>query len=327
MGADRLRTRASLPSPPPLPPLLARTIGRRRLVADRIAETAIALSALATVVGIALVFVFVFREAMPVLFDPAIMKEANLTKFATPGLWQPVSDDPKWSFLPLLVGSLKATVIAIVTAVPVAVLAALYTSEFAPRSAREFLKPVVELLAGIPSVVLGFFALIVLATWVQAWTGAPTRLNATNAGFALGFAIIPVVYSVSEDALRAVPASYREASIALGASPWQTAFRVTLPAAWAGIFAAIMLGVGRAVGETMIVLMASGNAALATLSPLDSVRTLSATIAAELAEVVVGSAHYATLFLIGSLLFVLTFVLNVLAGFMVERMRRRLAGA
>jgi phosphate transport system permease protein len=324
MGADRPHLRASLPS---RPPLLARAIGRRRLLADRVAEVAIGFSALATVAGIALVFVFVFKEAMPVLFDPEITKEANLRKFAQPGLWQPVSDVPKWSFLPLLVGSLKATLIAIATAVPIAVLAALYTSEFAPRAAREFLKPIVELLAGIPSVVLGFFALIVLATWVQAWSGAPTRLNALNAGLALGFAIIPVVYSVSEDALRAVPASYREASIALGASPWQTAFRVTLPAAWAGIFAAIMLGVGRAVGETMIVLMASGNAALSTFSPLDSIRTMSATIAAELAEVVVGSAHYSTLFLIGSLLFALTFVLNVLAGLMVERMRRRLAGA
>jgi phosphate transport system permease protein len=309
-----------------LPPLLVRPSGGRRPT-DRLAEAAIAFSALATVVAITLVFVFVFREALPVLLDPETMREANFGKFMTPGLWQPVSEVPKWSFLPLLVGSLKATLIALVTAVPVAVLAALYTSEFAPRGVRELLKPVVELLAGIPSVVLGFFALIVLATWVQAWTGAPTRLNATNAGLALGFAIIPVVYSVSEDALRAVPASYREASAALGASPWQTAFRVVLPAAWAGIFAAIMLGVGRAVGETMIVLMASGNAALATISPLDSIRTMSATIAAELAEVVVGSPHYATLFFIGSLLFAITFVLNMAAGLMVERMRRRLAGA
>jgi phosphate transport system permease protein len=309
-----------------LPPLLVRPSGGRRPT-DRLAEAAIAFSALATVVAITLVFVFVFREALPVLVDPETMREANFGKFMTPGLWQPVSEIPKWSFLPLLVGSLKATLIALVTAVPVAVLAALYTSEFAPRGARELLKPIVELLAGIPSVVLGFFALIVLATWVQAWTGAPTRLNATNAGLALGFAIIPVVYSVSEDALRAVPASYREASAALGASPWQTAFRVVLPAAWAGIFAAIMLGVGRAVGETMIVLMASGNAALATVSPLDSIRTLSATIAAELAEVVVGSPHYATLFFIGSLLFAITFILNMAAGLMVERMRRRLAGA
>ena len=311
----------------PAPPLLARAVdgGRRRL--DRFAELAIAASALLTVTGIVLIFVFVFREAMPVLFDRTTMLEANLVKFFTPGAWQPVSDHPKYSFIPLLVGSLKATLVAVVTAVPVAVLAALYTAEFAPRAAREFLKPIVEMRAGIPSVVLGFFALIVLASALQAVTGAPTRLNALNAGLALGFSIIPVVYSVSEDALRAVPSSYREASLALGASAWQTAFRVTLPAAWAGIFAAVMLGVGRAVGETMIVLMASGNAAIASPSAFDSVRTLSATIAAELAEVVVGSPHYATLFFIGSLLFAITFVLNVAAGLMVERMRRRLAGA
>ena len=294
---------------------------------DRVAEFAIAASALLTVTGIVLVFVFVFREAMPVLFDPATMREANLGKFFSPGPWQPVSDVPKYSFLPLLVGTFKATLVAVLTAVPVAILAALFTSEFAPRSAREFLKPVVELLAGIPSVVMGFFALMVLASALQAVTHSPVRLNALNAGLALGFAILPVVYSVSEDALRAVPASYREASLALGASPWQTAFTVTLPAAWAGIFAAIMLGLGRAVGETMIVLMASGNAALVSWPLTDSVRTLSATIAAELAEVVVGSPHYSTLFFIGSLLFLVTFILNVAAGLMVERMRKRLAGA
>jgi len=311
----------------PAPPLLARPVdhGRRRL--DRLAELAIAASALITVTGIVLIFVFVFREALPVLFDRETRLEANLAKFFSPGSWQPVSDHPKYSFIPLLVGSLKATLIAVATAVPVAVLAALYTAEFAPRAMREFLKPIVELLAGIPSVVLGFFALIVLATALQAITGSPTRLNAFNAGLALGFSIIPVVYSVSEDALRAVPSSYREASLALGASAWQTAFRVTLPAAWAGIFAAIMLGIGRAVGETMIVLMASGNAAITSWSAFDSIRTMSATIAAELAEVVVGSAHYSTLFFIGSLLFAITFVLNVAAGLMVERMRRRLAGA
>ncbi len=309
------------------PPLLARPVDHRRRRIDRLAELAIAASALLTVTGIVLIFVFVFREALPVLFDRETQLEANLAKFFSPGSWQPVSDHPKYSFMPLLVGSLKATLIAVLTAVPVAVLAALYTAEFAPRAIRELLKPVVELLAGIPSVVLGFFALIVLATVVQTITGSPTRLNAFNAGLALGFSIIPVVYSVSEDALRAVPSSYREASLALGASPWQTAFRVTLPAAWAGIFAAVMLGLGRAVGETMIVLMASGNAAITSWSAFDSIRTMSATIAAELAEVVVGSPHYSTLFFIGSLLFAITFVLNVAAGLMVERMRRRLAGA
>ena len=310
-----------------VPHLLARPIDGRRRAIDRIAEVAIAASALLTVGGIVLIFVFVFKEALPVLTDEATKAEANLRHFFTVGPWQPVSDRPRYSFIPLIVGSLKATVIAVATAVPIAVLAALYTAEFAPRQIREFLKPVVELLAGIPSVVLGFFALMVLASALQAVTGSPTRLNALNAGIALGFAILPVVYSVSEDALRAVPRSYREASLALGASSWQTAFTVTLPAAWAGIFAAVMLGIGRAVGETMIVLMASGNAAITSLSAFDSVRTMSATIAAELAEVVQHSPHYATLFFIGSLLFAITFVLNVVAGLMVDRMRRHLAGA
>lgn len=311
----------------PVPPLLARAIGSGRRRIDRMAEVAIATSALLTVAGIVLIFVFVFKEALPVLVDQATMAEANLREFFTIGPWQPVSDRPKYSLYPLLVGSLKATLIAVATAVPIAVLAALFTAEFAPRRVRELLKPVVELLAGIPSVVLGFFALMVLASVLQQVTGSPTRLNAVNAGIALGFSILPVVYSVSEDALRAVPRSYREASLALGASSWQTAFTVTLPAAWAGIFAAVMLGVGRAVGETMIVLMASGNAAITSFNPYDSIRTMSATIAAELAEVVQHSPHYATLFFIGSLLFTLTFVLNIIAGLMVERMRRHLAGA
>jgi phosphate transport system permease protein len=217
--------------------------------------------------------------------------------------------------------------VAMAFAVPVSVLAAVFASEFASPRVRELLKPVVELLAGIPSVVLGFFALIVLASWVQAMTGAVSRLNALNAGFALGLGIIPTIFSVCEDALRAVPRSYREASRALGASRWATAWHVILPAAGAGVSAGILLGLARAVGETMIVLMASGNAAIISGTPLDSVRTLSASIAAELAEVVVGSPHYATLFFLGGLLFLTTFIINVAAGLFVDRLRRRLAGA
>jgi phosphate transport system permease protein len=158
-------------------------------------------------------------------------------------------------------------------------------------------------------------------------TGSGSRLNALNAGIALGLGIIPTVFTVAEDALRAVPRSYREASLALGGSRWQTAWHVTLPAAGAGVAAGILLGLARAVGETMIVLMASGNAALVSGSVLDSVRTLSASIAAELAEVVFGSAHYATLFFLGALLFTATFIINVGAGLLTERLRRRLAGA
>jgi phosphate transport system permease protein len=185
---------------------------------------------------------------------------------------------------------------------------------------------VIEILAGIPSVVLGFFALIVMASWLQAVTGSVSRLNALNAGIALALGVIPTIFTVCEDALGAVPRSYREASLALGASRWQTAWNVTLPAASAGVAAGILLGMARAVGETMIVLMASGNAALTSGSPLDSVRTLSASIAAELAEVVFGSAHYSVLFFLGAILFITTFIINVLAGIFVERLRKQLSG-
>jgi phosphate transport system permease protein len=301
---------------------------RRR---QRLSEGAVGLllrvCAFSAVAGLLLIMVFVFRAALPVLFDPRTQEEVSLrSMFATP-LWQPVGLVPKYGLVPLLVGTLKVVLVAMAFAVPIGVMAAVFASEFAPARTREALKPVIEILAGIPSVVLGFFALIVLASWLQSVTGSAMRLNAFNAGIALALGIIPTVFTVSEDALRAVPRSYREASLALGASPWQTAWSVTLPAASAGVSAGILLGLGRAVGETMIVLMASGNAAITSGSVFDSVRTLSATIAAEMAEVVVGSPHYSTLFFLGSLLFLVTFFINVAAGMFVDRLRRRLAGA
>jgi phosphate transport system permease protein len=283
--------------------------------------------AFSAVAGLLLIMVFVFREALPILTDPETQKESSLRGFFATPLWQPVGAVPKYGLVPLLVGTLKVVWVAMVFAVPVGILAAVFASEFASPRLREALKPVIEILAGIPSVVLGFFALIVMASWLQAVTGSVSRLNALNAGLALGLGVLPTIFTVSEDALRAVPRSYREASLALGASPWQTAWNVTLPAAGAGVSAGILLGLARAVGETMIVLMASGNAALISASVFDSVRTLSATIAAELAEVVFGSPHYSTLFFLGAILFVTTFTINVAAGLFVERLRQRLAGA
>jgi len=219
------------------------------------------------------------------------------------------------------------TLVAMLFATPLAILAAIYTTEFAPRWLREVIKPVVELLAGIPSVVLGFFALIVLASWLQDLFHFDFRLNAVNAGIALGLAVIPIIYTLSEDALTAVPRSYRNAAYALGASPSRTAWSVVLPAALPGVFAGVVLGFGRAVGETMIVLMASGNAAITSWHFGESVRTLSATIAAELAEVVFGSPHYHVLFFVGTLLFLITFVLNWLGSRLVAHLRQRLTGA
>jgi phosphate transport system permease protein len=304
--------------------LRARRQNRRR-VRERFIVEGLRLSAILAVVGLGLIILFVFREGLPILLDPETQKEVSLHGFFATPFWQPVSDLPKYGLLPLLLGTLKVTVIAMVFACPLGVLAAIYTSEFAPPRAREVIKPAVELLAGIPSVVLGFFALIVLATWLHTLTpNQGTRLNALNAGIALGLAAIPTIFSVCEDALRAVPRSFREASLALGASKWQTAWNVTLPAAGTGVSAGILLGLARAVGETMIVLMASGNASMVTGSVFDSVRTLSATIAAEMGEVVVGSPHYAVLFFLGGLLFLTTFIINVFAGFFVERTRKRL---
>lgn len=295
--------------------------------------TYVAFSAIAAII---LIFLFIGREAAPVLTSPAVHQEVTISKMVVPleprpgkpktYIWQPISQTPKYSLPPLLLGSLKATLVAILFAAPFAIGAAIYSSEFAPPRMRELIKPVIEMLAGIPSVVMGFFALIVLASLLQDTFGWKFRLNATNAGIALGIAIIPVIYTVAEGALRAVPRHFREASQALGASPWATARRVVLPAAAPGIYAGVALGLGRAIGETMIVLMASGNAAIWSVSLTDSIRTMSATIAAELAEVVNGSPHYHVLFFIGALLFLLTFLLNSLGELYVGRLRRRLTG-
>jgi phosphate transport system permease protein len=241
--------------------------------------------------------------------------------------WQPVSENPRYGLIPLFFGTLKVTLIAILFAAPISILAALYTAMFAPKRIREYIKPAVELLAGFPSVVIGFFALMILASFLQDLLGYSGRLNAFVGGIAMALAAIPVIYTLTEDALSAVPKTYMEASLGLGASLRQTAFSVILPAATPGIFAAVLLGIGRVFGETMIALMATGNAALTTMNPFDSIRTLSATIGAEMAEVVFGDTHYSVLFLIGSLLFIFTFILNALAEFYFRnRLIRRFQG-
>jgi phosphate transport system permease protein len=239
-------------------------------------------------------------------------------------IWQPVAEIPKFGAWPLVIGTIKVTFVAMLVAVPLGVGAAVYASVYAPPRVREIVKPVVELLAGIPSVVLGFFALMVMATWVQNLLGLESRLNALVSGIALSFAVIPVIFTLSEEALRAVPRSYVEASTALGAARWQTVLRVVLPAASPGIAAGVALGLGRAVGETMIVLMASGNAAITSASLVDSTRTIAATIAAELAEVVFGGAHYTVLFFLGTLLFLATFGINTVGDWAIGRMKRKL---
>ena len=232
--------------------------------------------------------------------------------------WVPVSDNPRFGLLALLIGTLKVTVIAMLIAGPLAILAAVYTSCFASNRRKEIIKPIIEMLAAFPSVVIGFFAMMVLATFFQDIFGYDSRLNAFIGGVAMALAAIPIIYTISEDALSAVPKTYTEASLALGASKAQTAFSVILPAATPGIFAAILLGIGRVFGETMIALMATGNAALLSANPFESVRTFAATIGSEMAETVFGETHYSVLFFIGSLLFIFSFILNAVAEFYVK---------
>jgi len=283
------------------------------------------------IASVILIFFFVGKEAVPLLTSSEVHKEVTVGTMLFPQAesrysWQPVSEVPKYSLLPLLIGTLKVTIVALLIALPIAVGAAIFTSEFAPQGVREVIKPAVELLAGIPSVVIGFFALMVLASWIQNALGLLIRLNSITAGIGLALAVIPIVYTVSEDALSAVPQSFRDGSMALGANQWQTAWRVVLPAATPGVFAACVLGAGRAIGETMIVLMASGNAATMSLDPTRSFRSFSATIAAELGEVVHGDPHYRVLFFIGAALFVITFFLNLAGHAYVGRLKRKLTG-
>lgn len=232
--------------------------------------------------------------------------------------WYPVSDLPRFGLIPLLIGTLKVTLISMLIAGPLAILAAVYTACFASKRRKEIIKPIIEMLAAFPSVVIGFFALMVLASFFQNILGYSSRLNAFIGGIAMALAAIPIIFTITEDALSAVPSSYTEASLALGASKTQTAFLVVLPAASPGIFAAMLLGIGRVFGETMIALMATGNAALTSLNPFESVRTFAATIGSEMAETVFGETHYNVLFFIGSLLFIFSFALNAIAEFYVK---------
>jgi phosphate transport system permease protein len=240
-------------------------------------------------------------------------------------IWQPVGNIRKYNLIPLIVGSLKTTLIGLLFSVPLAVLAALYVSQLARPRVREITKPAIELLSGIPSVVVGVFALLVMATVLQSLFGYETRLNAFVAGIALGFAVIPIVFSIAEDALTSVPRTYTQGALALGASPWQAAWQIVLPAALPGVFAAVVLGFGRAIGETMIVLMVC-SASVMSWSLFDSARSITTTIAAEMAEAVTGGHHYRMLFMLGAVLFAVTFLSNMAGDLIIHRLKGRLEG-
>lgn len=254
-----------------------------------------------------LIFLFVGKEAMPFAWEPGISELLSTD-------WIPVTfDKESFGIIPLVTGSVLVTFIATVVAVPFGVCGAIYLSEFAKPGERSFFKPFIELLAGIPSVVIGFFGLVVLAPIVKSVFGLQTGMTALTGALLLALMAVPTIITVSEDAIRSVPEAFKKASYALGATELQTTVRVTVPAALSGIIAAVMLGIGRVIGETMAVMMVTGNSAIITASPFDSVRTMTATIAAEMGEVPFGSDHYRALFWVGIVLLVSTFVLNVIA--------------
>ena len=291
-----------------------------KVAAERLLEALIRLSGVSAIFFVLGIFFFVFREAAPVLFSSRF----HLGEFLFSTQWYPTSaSNVRYGTLALTVGTLSVTAVAIALAVPFGLGAAVYLSEFCGSRLRESLKIVIELLAAIPSVVWGFIGLTVMSRIIVTLTGAPVGVNLLNGGVILALMSVPIIVSIGEDALKAVPDSYREAAVALGATRWQVVYRVLLPAARNGLLAAVLLGVGRAVGETMAVLMATGHAVQIPHGLLDSVRTLTANIAAELGEAPAGSDHYRVLFLTGLLLFTLTFAVNLTADLVVRGVRRR----
>jgi phosphate transport system permease protein len=282
-----------------------------------VVETLIRTLGFSTIGFVLLIFLFLLREGVPAFLEVA---PGNLFGVQ----WYPTFD--LFGTLPLILGSVLVTVTAIAIALPLGVMTAVFVREVAPPWTREVLKPMIEVLAGIPSVVLGFFGMTMIAPFIRRALGVPTGLTVFSGALILAYMALPTIISVAEDALDAVPKSYRDAGLAMGATRWQTIWRVVVPAARSGIVTAVMLGLGRAIGETMAVMLVTGNAARLPLT-LDSlfrpVRTMTATVAAEMGEVAQGSTHYHVLFGIGILLFLITFTINLAAAVTIFKKRRQ----
>ena len=285
--------------------------------AEFVIEAVIRVLGFSAIGFVMLIFIFLLREGMPTFLE---VGPANL--FGT--RWYPTFD--LFGTVPLILGSLLVTVTAIAMALPMGVATAVFVREVAPNWAREILKPMIEVLAGIPSVVLGFFGMTIVAPFVRERLGTPTGLTAFTGALILAYMSLPTIISVAEDALDAVPKSYRDGARAMGATEWQTIWRVVVPAARSGVVTAVMLGLGRAIGETMAVMLVTGNAARMPVtlnSLLRPARTMTATVAAEMGEVAQGSVHYHVLFGIGLILFLLTFIINLTAAVTIFQKRRR----
>lgn len=296
----------------------------RQRLSERIIQRAIFVGGITSIVLVLLIFFFVFREAIPLL------KTYPLGRFLTEPGWQPTlapPEGPWFGLLPNLWGSILVTAGAVLIAVPLGVAAAIYIAEVAPQWLKDTLKPFVELLASVPSVAIGFVGAVAVNPMVKEVFNLDTGKSAMAGSIMLSFMALPTIATISEDAINAVPKAYREGSLALGGTRWQGIWRVVVPAARPGIIAAVMLGIGRAIGETMVVIMVTGNAGVLPEKGLwhaftHSVRTITGTIGAEALEVAYGDEHYRALFMLGVVLFLITFVLNTVADYALNRQRR-----
>lgn len=287
-----------------------------RRIKEFVIESCIRLSGLLVIAFVFLIFLFLLRDAL------SLFRVYRLGEFLFGRNWQPVSEPPKFGMVPLLLGSIYVTVGAIVICVPIGVASAMFIAEVAPQFLKHVLKSMVEILASIPSVVLGFIGIVWLGPFLRNTFNLSTGMCGLTGSLLLAFMALPTIISISEDALVSVPKSYREAAFGLGATNWQTLWRIVLPSASSGIIAAVMLGVGRVIGETMVVMMVTGNAPVIPHSILKPLRTLTATIAGEMGETVGGSEHYFALFAVGLVLFVLAFLINLLADVYLRKARK-----
>jgi phosphate transport system permease protein len=294
------------------------TMGRR--LKEKIIKNVFAFFALLSLLMLSLIVYFLFQEGMP------IFKLTSVSDFLFGPFWYPTYDPPAYGIWPLIIGSLVVTVFSSLIAVPFGIFSAIYISEIAPLQIKEVLKAVIELLAGLPSVVLGFFGMVILAPWMQETFDLPTGLNIVNASLMLAVMAIPTISSISEDALYAVPRDFKEASYALGATKYETITRVIVPSALSGISTAVILGMARAIGETMVVLMVAGGAAALPRGIFDSVRPMPASIAAEMGEAPFQSGHYHALFATGIVLFIITLAFNLIADYISNRFKEEGSG-
>ena len=283
---------------------------KRSIIVDIFVEKFFFIIGFSSLLVLLTIMIFLIKEGIP------LFKEIGVADFIFGKEWYPTSGNPRFGIFPLIISSLYITCIASIIAIPLSLSVAIYISELAGSTLKEIVKPLVEIIASIPSVIVGFFGMVVVAPFLMKHFDIDSGLNLLNASLMLAFMAIPTIASISEDAISSVPMSLKEASYALGANRWQTIIHVTIPASLSGIWTAIILGISRVIGETMIVLMVAGGAAVIPNSIFSPVRPLTSNIAAEMAEASVGGTHYRALFAIGIILFVITFIFNLIAGYL-----------